>query len=82
MPRSMLMSPKFHGRHAGWLKMYKGVTYRVSCADLGLPESQWTKQGSYQAANSWWQKKKLELDTDPEILERKRIKQEIGRAHV
>ena len=69
MPRSMLMSPKFHCRHVGWLKMYKGKTYRVSCAELGLPETQWTKQGSYQAANDWWLKKKYQIDTPKEAIE-------------
>jgi integrase len=42
-----------------WLKEYKGRKYAVSCRQLGVPE---TKEGSYQAANAWWQAKKAELD--------------------
>jgi integrase len=43
----------------GWMKEYKGKKYAVSCLQLGAPE---TKDGSYQAANQWWQQKKAEID--------------------
>ena len=39
-----------------WAKMHKGQRYYINCADLGLPESLWTKEASYQAANEWWLK--------------------------
>ena len=69
----MLMTPQFKGRHSQWKKMYKGQMYFVNCSELGLPETQWTEKGSYQAANDWWTKKKLELDTDPRVKEQKQI---------
>jgi integrase len=37
-----------------WQKMKKGQWYRVTCEALGLPRNEWTKEGSYQAANAWW----------------------------
>lgn len=51
--------------HFRWVRMHKGTRYRVKCRDLGLPESKWTKQDSYQAANEWWVKKRAELDAIP-----------------
>lgn len=36
---------------ARWTKMFKGVTYRVTCSELGVPP---TKTASYRAANEWW----------------------------
>lgn len=48
-----------------WVKMHKGDRYRVSCAELGLPESRWKKEDSYQAANAWWLKKLAELRAAP-----------------
>ncbi len=51
--RTPMMSWEGHP-HFRWVKMHKGVRYRVTCADLGLPESQWTKNDSYQPANDWW----------------------------
>jgi integrase len=45
---------------AYWRKVYKGAVYTVSCRELGVPKS---KEESYRAANDWWQRKKLELDT-------------------
>jgi integrase len=47
---------------ARWTKMYKGKRYTVACAVLGAPP---TKDGSYQAANLWWQKKRVDLDGPP-----------------
>lgn len=51
--------------HFRWVRMHSGTRHRVKCRDLGLPESKWTKQDSYQAANEWWVKKKAELDAIP-----------------
>jgi integrase len=45
--------------------MYKGVRYRISCADLRLPREAWTQEKSYQAANAWWQGKRASLDSLP-----------------
>lgn len=60
MPRKFLMS--WEGEpHCRWVKMYRRTRYRVACADLGLPREYWTKDQSYQAANSWWQRKHAEL---------------------
>ncbi len=44
----------------GWMKEYRGRKYAVSCRQLGTPE---TKDGSYQAANAWWEAKRLETDS-------------------
>jgi|GEM_PF-3631797 len=67
MPRAI---PKgFEGAPAfRWVRMYKGKRYRVSCAELGLPESEWTEQGSYQAFTAWWDKKKAAIDAAPPVL--------------
>ncbi len=46
------------GRH-GWMKEYRGKKYAVSCRQLGAAES---KEGSYQQANAWWERKKAEVD--------------------
>ena len=43
----------------GWMKMYKGKRYVVSCRQLNVPE---TKEGSYQKANDWWSAKRAEID--------------------
>jgi integrase len=53
-----------------WVKMYKGVRYRVTCEELGA--MMWTKEGSGKLANQWWDKKLEELtrlDTASRILE-------------
>jgi integrase len=42
-----------------WWKQYRGRRYLVSCRQLGTRE---TKEASYQAANSWWLSKKIEID--------------------
>jgi hypothetical protein len=44
--------------------MYRGVLYRVTCEQLGLPRQLWTREGSYRAANARWAAKKQELDGD------------------
>ncbi len=52
-----------------WVKMFRGHRYRVSCDDLKSPR---TKEGSYQAANDWWQSQlaRLRVETiDPERAE-------------
>ncbi len=59
MPRKNLMSwegkPNFR-----WVKMYKGVRYRVSCEELRSPL--YTEEGSRKLANEWWLKKQQSLD--------------------
>jgi integrase len=53
-----------------WVKMYKGVRYRVTCEELGAMV--WTKEASGKLANQWWAKKHEELtrlDTASRILE-------------
>lgn len=45
-----------------WVKMYRGVRYRVSCSDLHLPPSQCNKEDSYLHANNWWIRKRAEID--------------------
>lgn len=58
MPRAYLMS--WEGPpHCRWVKMHKGVRYRVSCADLKA--AAWTKEGSGKLANEWWGRKLAEL---------------------
>lgn len=42
-----------------WRKFYNGQRYVISARQLDAPE---TKEGSYQAANAWWSKKKAEID--------------------
>lgn len=66
------MAPDFGGRHARWRKTYKGKSYSVTCADLGLPEHLWTELGSYQDANRWWEAKRRDIDKPLEV-ERERI---------
>lgn len=60
--------------------MVDGQRHRVKCSDLNLPESQWTKEGSYQAAKAWLENKLAapaeqlaELDTLVDGLARKAI---------
>ena len=36
-----------------WRKQYMGRQYTVSARQLNRPE---TKEGSYQAANEWWER--------------------------
>jgi integrase len=42
-----------------WRKIYKGKLFTVSCKELNAPE---TKEGSYQAANLWWQARRAGID--------------------
>jgi hypothetical protein len=65
----------FEGKpHYRWTKMHDGVRHRVKCADLGLPEHLWTKEGSREAANSWWKAKLAELTAaDPVTAAFKRV---------
>ena len=57
-----------------WRKMKAGKLFVVSCEQLGLPEHLWTKEGSYRAANKWWQEKTRDkvqeaLDSMPSTTE-------------
>lgn len=42
-----------------WRKMYRGQVFTVSAQSLNVSDS---KEGSYRAANEWWQQKKAEID--------------------
>ena len=57
VPASFLMS--WEPTRRRWWKQYRGRRYLVSCRQLGTRE---TKEASYQAANSWWLSKKIEID--------------------
>jgi integrase len=50
MPRKYMMSWEGTPNYR-WVKMHKGIRYRITCDDLRVPR---TKDGSYQAANEWW----------------------------
>jgi integrase len=43
-----------------WVKMYRGVRYRVTCEELGTAAR--TKEATLALANEWWRKKLLEID--------------------
>ena len=67
--------------------MVDGQRHRVKCSDLNLPESQWTKEGSYQAAKAWLKNKLTapaeqlaELDTLVDGLARKAIQSGVDSA--
>lgn len=62
--RKALMSWEGHPYYR-WVKMYRGVRYRIACADLGIPRPNWTKEATYQAANAWWLRKRGELESRP-----------------
>ncbi|MHB8973744.1 MAG: hypothetical protein ACYC3X_15460 [Pirellulaceae bacterium] len=59
MPPKCLMSWEGHPNYR-WVKMYRGKRYRVNCDDLNVPR---TKEESRQAANEWWRKTLLTLQT-------------------
>src|SRR4051812_43916205 len=42
-----------------WRKVHRGKVYVISCKELGAPPN---KEGSYQAANDWWETKRAEID--------------------
>src|SRR5947209_6762277 len=46
-----------------WRKMHRGKWYSVSCKQLGVPE---TKEGSWRAANDWWEQQQELADIPPE----------------
>ena len=71
MGRKYLMSwdgePNFR-----WRKMVDGKRSpenAVTCEELGLPRSLWTKELSYQAANAWWLKREAELNKPDPVAE-------------
>ena len=43
----------------GWMKMYRGKTYSVSCKQLNCPP---TEAASWMIANGWWEVKQKEID--------------------
>jgi hypothetical protein len=48
----------WEGAKGRWRKMLKGRVNTITCESLGVPG---TKQGSYRAANSWWEAKVAEI---------------------
>ncbi len=58
MARCMKLTWDGHPNYR-WTIMYKSVRYRFSCTQLKCPR---TKEGSYQAANEAWDKKKAQID--------------------
>ena len=67
MPRRYKMS--WEGSPAyRWVKMYKGVRYRVTCQELGA--TIWTQEGSGKLANEWWDRKLAELVPKPDAATR------------
>ena len=54
MPRSYLMS--WEGEpHFRWVKMFRGLRYRITCSEMGLSRDRWTKEESAATANQWWE---------------------------
>lgn len=49
-------------RRRGWYKKYRGKLYVVSARQLGAEAS---KNGSWRAANAWWEAKKTDIDSQP-----------------
>jgi integrase len=72
MPRACEMS--WEGAPAyRWVRMYRGVRYRVSCQELGA--SVWTKEATHPLANEWWRRKLAELNIPtPEELAADRLR--------
>jgi len=67
MPRTYAMS--YEGEpYYRWVKMFRGVRYRVSCQELRA--AVWTKEGSAKLANEWWEQKLRQLRGDPTRIER------------
>jgi hypothetical protein len=63
MSRAKLMS--WEGApYYRWVKMHKGVRYRVSCHDLGVPERHWTQEATQALANQWWEQKLAQINGD------------------
>jgi|SRR5579864_844633 len=58
---TMPISPKmsWEPKARRWWGSHNNKRYVVSCRQLNAPQ---TKEGSYQAANAWWEAKKAELD--------------------
>lgn len=51
-----------------WVKMLNGKRYRITCEELGLPKSDWTKEGSIDLAKKWWIQKLGELNSqEPQL---------------
>ena len=61
MSRKFLMSWRGHPYY-DWRKTVQGhPPFRVTCEELGLHRFDWTKEGSYRAANAWWERRLVEL---------------------
>jgi integrase len=62
MPRAQLMSWEGHPYYR-WVKMHKGIRYRVSCEELGATIK--TKEATTDLANGWWQGTLASLSPSP-----------------
>jgi integrase len=56
----------WNGAKYQWQRNVKGRKYTVTCGRLGLPRDQWTKLGSFSAANAWFDK---QVNQDKPFLE-------------
>jgi hypothetical protein len=63
-------------KDARWRKWYRQKLYYVTCDTLGMPA---TKEGSYRAANEWWESKKVELDANAHPRTHPGIQEELER---
>lgn len=57
-----------------WVKMYKGIRYKVLALDLG----DGTKEGTMLKANEWWEKKFAEIQGSQAIDAERQIKLELA----
>ncbi|MDR3618237.1 MAG: tyrosine-type recombinase/integrase [Paludisphaera borealis] len=64
MARKYLMSWKAKERR--WRKLYRGVSYTVSCRQLGTPE---TMEGSWREANEWFERERDKAVENPSLKE-------------
>jgi integrase len=74
MSPKCLMSWEAHPGYR-WVKMHRGKRYRVSCDELCVPR---TKEESRQAANEWWRKTLLTLQTKQMDEEKARYLDELA----
>lgn len=67
MPAKYLMS--WDGKQRRWVKMFRGMKYRVFCSELPIGSEHHNKEGSYQTANQWWSNKLAEMTADRLAIE-------------
>ena len=67
LPEENLPIIKFAGwdkSNTRWVKMLDGKRYRITCKELGLPKSDWTKDKSIDLAKKWWLEKTVTGETE------------------